>query len=214
MPVVDFIYAADCPNVGETRANLLRAFVRHGITPRWQEHAIEDAETPVRVRGFGSPTILVDGTDVGGITPGSDGNCRIYASDTGSPTGVPPVARIAARLGAAGGAVAGTAPPPRDRNRIRSTLAVLPGVGVALMPKLACPLCWPAYAGILSAMGLGFLMEARWLLSISSALLAVALFALALEAAAGNAPSLALDASHCVGQRSPKSIRLDPLPAL
>jgi mercuric ion transport protein len=39
----------------------------------------------------------------------------------------------------------------------RRTVAILPGIGVSLMPKLICPLCWPAYAGLLSAVGLGFL---------------------------------------------------------
>ena len=46
----------------------------------------------------------------------------------------------------------------------RRTAAVIPGIGVSLMPKLICPLCWPAYAGLLSAVGLGFLIDARNLL--------------------------------------------------
>lgn len=29
----------------------------------------------------------------------------------------------------------------------RSALLTVPAIGVALMPKLICPLCWPAYAG-------------------------------------------------------------------
>src|SRR6185436_814844 len=33
----------------------------------------------------------------------------------------------------------------------RQALLTIPGIGVALLPKLACPLCWPAYAGILSS---------------------------------------------------------------
>jgi mercuric ion transport protein len=35
-------------------------------------------------------------------------------------------------------------------------LLALPGVGVSLLPKLTCPACWPAYAGLLSSVGLGF----------------------------------------------------------
>lgn len=31
--------------------------------------------------------------------------------------------------------------------------ATIPGVGVALLPKLVCPLCWPAYAAIASTLG-------------------------------------------------------------
>ncbi len=65
-----------------------------------------------------------------------------------------------------------------NRGGVRSTLAVLPGLGVALMPKVVCPLCWPLYAGALSAAGLSFLMEDRWLLPISAAFLVAALAAL------------------------------------
>src|SRR5215831_11945154 len=50
----------------------------------------------------------------------------------------------------------------------RRTAAVLPGIGVALMPKLICPLCWPAYAGLLSAVGLGFLINSRNLLIVTA----------------------------------------------
>jgi hypothetical protein len=38
----------------------------------------------------------------------------------------------------------------------RQAWLALPGVGASLFPKLACPLCWPAYAGLLSSVGLGF----------------------------------------------------------
>jgi hypothetical protein len=37
-------------------------------------------------------------------------------------------------------------------------LLATPGIGVPLLPKLMCPLCWPAYAGLLSTLGLGFLI--------------------------------------------------------
>lgn len=32
----------------------------------------------------------------------------------------------------------------------KQTLAALPGIGVSLLPKLMCPACWPAYAGLWS----------------------------------------------------------------
>jgi hypothetical protein len=31
---------------------------------------------------------------------------------------------------------------------LRHSLAVLPGIAVSLLPRLMCPACWPAYAGI------------------------------------------------------------------
>ena len=64
----------------------------------------------------------------------------------------------------------------------RRSAAVLPGIGIALMPKLICPLCWPAYAGLLSAVGLGFLINSRNLLMVTASFLTVAVTALAFRA--------------------------------
>lgn len=47
----------------------------------------------------------------------------------------------------------------------------MPGAGVALLPKLLCPMCWPLYAGIVSSVGLGFLVGTAYLLPITSAFL-------------------------------------------
>ena len=65
---------------------------------------------------------------------------------------------------------------------LRRTAAVLPGISVALMPKLICPLCWPAYAGLLSAVGLGFLINSRNLMIVTVLFLIVAVTALAFRA--------------------------------
>ena len=64
----------------------------------------------------------------------------------------------------------------------RRSAAVFPGIGVALMPKLICPLCWPAYAGLLSAVGLGFLINSRNLLIVTALFLIVAVAAPAFRA--------------------------------
>ena len=44
-----------------------------------------------------------------------------------------------------------------------------------LLPKLFCPLCWPLYAGIVSSVGLGFLIGTAYLLPITSAFLMLTL---------------------------------------
>src|SRR5437588_7217193 len=67
-------------------------------------------------------------------------------------------------------------------SRWKQGLLALPGVGVSLLPKLACPLCWPAYAGLLSSVGLGFLISSAYLLPLTAGLLALALFAMAFRA--------------------------------
>ncbi len=53
----------------------------------------------------------------------------------------------------------------------KRAFAALPGIGISLLPKLTCPLCWPAYAGLLSTVGLGFLIPARNLLLVTSVFL-------------------------------------------
>lgn len=68
-----------------------------------------------------------------------------------------------------------------SRNRKQGLLA-LPGIGVAMLPKLACPVCWPAYAGLLSSIGLGFLISAAYLLPLTIAFLTLTLATLAYRA--------------------------------
>jgi hypothetical protein len=33
------------------------------------------------------------------------------------------------------------------KRTLKQGLLALPGIGASLLPKVACPLCWPAYAG-------------------------------------------------------------------
>lgn len=61
-------------------------------------------------------------------------------------------------------------------------LLALPGVTVSLLPNLACPACWPAYAGMLSSVGLGFIISTAYLLPLTAAFLAVAVWMLAFRA--------------------------------
>ncbi len=66
--------------------------------------------------------------------------------------------------------------------RWKHGLLALPSVGVSLLPKLACPACWPAYAGLLTSVGLGFLISVVYLLPLTTAFLVLALGALAFRA--------------------------------
>ena len=70
----------------------------------------------------------------------------------------------------------------RRRTGWLSSLGVLPSIGVSLLPVGLCPACWPAYAGLLSALGLGALLNSRYLLPITAMLLAIAVGALAFRA--------------------------------
>lgn len=60
--------------------------------------------------------------------------------------------------------------------------ASIPGIGVALLPKLTCPLCWPAYAAIASSLGLGFLIHTQYLLEVSAAFLLITIACLSFRA--------------------------------
>ena len=170
---VELIYDGDCPNVVDTRANILRAFSETHLSARWTEWDAASPDSPGRVRAFGSPTVLIDGRDITGIVPTGSGCCRLYIGPDGRQTGTPPVEMIRRALLKSGEA---------RRTGLTRSLAVLPGIGVALLPKLTCPLCWPAYAGILSTLGLSFLLSANHLLTITALFLTLSVGSLAFRA--------------------------------
>jgi len=64
----------------------------------------------------------------------------------------------------------------------KETALAVPGVGVSMLPKVICPICSPAYAAVLSSLGLGFLVSTTYLLPVTVACLAVAVSALAFRA--------------------------------
>lgn len=68
-----------------------------------------------------------------------------------------------------------------ERTAKESVLAA-PAVAVSLLPKVVCPICSPAYAALLSSLGLGFLASTAYLLPVTVAFLAVAVGALFLRA--------------------------------
>jgi len=65
---------------------------------------------------------------------------------------------------------------------VKRILTALPGIGAALLPNATCPACWPIYAGILSSLGLGFLMTGSYFYLFIGILLSISLFSLAYKA--------------------------------
>ncbi len=181
MPQVELIYDADCPNAQDARDALLKAFTEAGLRPSWREWERKAADSPPHARWYGSPTILVDGRDVMGVEPAErSDSCRIYDHGSGALRGVPPLPRIVAALATHRNSVS-------SWHAVRASdwwrsLASLPGVGAGLLPIGTCPACWPAYAAILGSLGLGFLLEAAYLLPVTFLLLGLALLALAFRA--------------------------------
>lgn len=156
MRTVELVYDADCPNVAQARAQLLRAFAEIAMPARWREWRRDEHRAPNRILAYGSPTILVNGQDVVPAA-GDAACCRLYAQTDGAFSGVPPVESIVTALRISG----------KESLSWRSAGLWLPAVGVAFVPKLVCPACWPAYAALVSAAGLPFLLETRFLLPIT-----------------------------------------------
>jgi mercuric ion transport protein len=83
----------------------------------------------------------------------------------------------------------------------RTTSRTVPGLGISLMPKVVCPICSPAYAALLSSVGLGFLGSTMYLLPLTVTCLALALGSLFWRASSrrGFGPfALAVVAAACV----------------
>lgn len=62
----------------------------------------------------------------------------------------------------------------------------MPALGASLLPSLSCPACWPAYASALSAVGLSFLGESKYLIWLNVVALVVSLIVLTRRARQGS----------------------------
>ena len=78
---IDFIWSSLCPNVSVCRE------VIHAAIEQFQEHAVvvhewqTEAQLPSHCEGYGSPTILVNGTDVTAVKSTAYNECcRVYAT--------------------------------------------------------------------------------------------------------------------------------------
>ncbi|MGH7792650.1 MAG: MerC family mercury resistance protein [Thermodesulfobacteriota bacterium] len=183
MIIVELIYDTDCPNVKEARAQLFRAFAEAELPPRWQELDRGVPESPAYVRAYGSPTILVNGQDVANASPSAGDNCcRIYLDKNGRFRGVPSVEAITSALLKTEAVSSDTGAATIHRSNWRNTLTVIPGIGIALLPKLTCPVCWPAYAGLLSSLGLGLVNYTPYLLPLTVLFLILAVASLGYRA--------------------------------
>lgn len=172
---VELIYDADCPNVAQARSLLIKAFTQTGVSARWREWERGAPDSPDYARSYGSPTLLVDGKDVAGAAPVAGiGACRVYADGEGRLSRTPPLDAVCSAL-------LNATPGKPARTRWRAFAASVPAVGVALLPKLTCPLCFPAYAAILGALGLEFVDYTPYLLPLTASFLAAAVIVLALQ---------------------------------
>lgn len=90
---IQFLYFGGCPLAEPARDNLKIALAECGIEA-FEEIDILDPQAPEDLRGWGSPTILLNGVDVTGQPKGNDVSCRIYPF----PGGVPDAHSIAEKI--------------------------------------------------------------------------------------------------------------------
>jgi mercuric ion transport protein len=84
-PTIQLLVFKGCPLAAAARESLRQAL--DGLElPTFEEIDILDASTPEELRGWGSPTILIDGEDVSGNPKGNSVACRVYAEPNGVPT--------------------------------------------------------------------------------------------------------------------------------
>ena len=78
---VQFLYFPDCPNHEAAREALRRCMAALEIPPDFEDIDVTAPDVPEELRSWGSPTILVNGVDVSGVTATQAGSsCRLYGA--------------------------------------------------------------------------------------------------------------------------------------
>lgn len=85
-----------CPNAAAARRALRRCLEAAGLPSSFDELDTGGPDTPDELKNWGSPTILVDGVDVGGESIPTGTSCRLY--DNPDHRGVPSDDAILAAL--------------------------------------------------------------------------------------------------------------------
>lgn len=74
---IELLYFEGCPHADEARGEVRIALRLCGLPPTWREWDTTGSDTPASLKGYGSPTVLVDGLDVTGGTSGSGIGCVV-----------------------------------------------------------------------------------------------------------------------------------------
>ncbi len=81
---VQFLAFDGCPLADAARAALEQALSNCAMSS-YEEIDILDPGSPKELRGWGSPTILVNGIDASGQVKGDSVSCRVYPGPNGVP---------------------------------------------------------------------------------------------------------------------------------
>ncbi len=74
---IDLVYFEGCPHAASARQHLRDALASLGSSARWSEWDTGAATTPDHLRGYSSPTVLVNGVDVERKAPTSGAGCAV-----------------------------------------------------------------------------------------------------------------------------------------
>jgi hypothetical protein len=102
---IELVYDPDCPNVGRARLAIRAALTKVGAPPVWREWDRGDPATLSVLRSLGSPSVLVNGLDVGAdgviVSETSANSCRLYTDANGHVYGAPTAEMILMTIAAA-----------------------------------------------------------------------------------------------------------------
>mgnify|MGYP000865880417 CR=1 FL=1 len=135
---IQLLYFNGCPNVEVARAAVRTALAAEKLEIAVEEIDVEAPTAPDWARGWGSPTILIDGQDVAGQQPSASSACRLYAG--GSPSFEQIRSRITAGRGSAG-------------RKSRVALPMIGAVSAAIAASACCLV--PAILAVVGVSGAG-----------------------------------------------------------
>lgn len=174
---IELIFASDCPNVDLARENLSQALRSLSVPEQWQEWNISDQNIPKHAKQYGSPTILINESDVASSDSTSDANCcRVYLDEHADFQKAPSPQCIKEKLETILAAKTTRCEP--SSFTFKRSLLSLPAIGAAALPALSCPACWGAYTALLGSVGVGFINYTPYLYPILLVALAISLFGL------------------------------------
>lgn len=134
---IQLLYFPGCPNVDATRAALHDALASEKLDLPIEEVDVEDPEAPDWARGWGSPTILIDGKEIYDQESSGAPACRVYVG------GAPTVEVIRSRI--AGALSSGSK---------RIALPIIGAITAAIAASACCLV--PAALAVVGLSGAGF----------------------------------------------------------
>ena len=99
---VQLLTFPECPNAAAARDLLELVLASSGIHAVIEEVDTTAPDTPEPLRGWGSPTILVNGADVAGQDAPGCASCRLYRDEAGRLHATPPEALLRSALATRG----------------------------------------------------------------------------------------------------------------